>query len=87
MSQSSDFLPRDTDTFIDYQAGRYPISLDSVLAAAKRTPGWNWRSSATQRFDLGDCVLLVVPARRWAYRRQEKISGPRCDNGVVGFQK
>lgn len=47
-----------------------------ALNAARRTPGWNNRSPAIRRFDIGryglDCILYVVPARAWTYRRAER---------------
>ena len=47
-----------------------------ALTAAKRTPGWNNRNPAVRRFEIGcyglGCTLYVVPARAWAYRRQER---------------
>lgn len=44
----------------------------AALAAADRSPGWNNRPRHVQRFDVGTCVLYVVPYRCWAYRRQEQ---------------
>ena len=49
-----------------------PPPILSALAAADRSPGWNNRSREVQRFELGHCVLYVVPFRCWAYRRQEQ---------------
>ena len=49
-----------------------PADVLVSLAAAGRTPGWNNRPRDVQRFDLGQCVLYVVPFRRWVYRRQEQ---------------
>ena len=47
-----------------------------ALTAAKRTPGWNNRSPAIRRFEIGQyglgCTLYVVPARTWTYRRVER---------------
>lgn len=43
-----------------------------ALAAADRSSGWNNRPRDVQRFELGSCLLYVVPFRRWAYRRQEQ---------------
>lgn len=60
---------------------------DDVLAAlerAKRTAGWNMRSDDVQRFillhDPGrvPCRLYVVPARRWIYRRWERLRAARA---------
>ena len=54
---------------------------DDVLAAlerAQRTQGWNNRRGDVQRFELANgygrasCLLYVVPARTWAYRRWER---------------
>ena len=53
---------------------RTPLS-DAVLTAlreADRAPGWNMRSRDVRRFALDDCMLIVVPFRRWAYRRIER---------------
>jgi hypothetical protein len=44
----------------------------AAIAAADRAPGWNNRPRNVQRFELGRCLLYVVPFRRWAYRRQKK---------------
>ena len=43
----------------------------AALLAAERRPGWNNRSGRIERFTLGNCRLIVVPCKRWAYRRQE----------------
>lgn len=47
-----------------------------ALANARRTQGWNNRNPAIRRFEIGryglDCTLYVVPARAWAYRREER---------------
>ena len=47
-----------------------------ALMAADRGPGWNSRAPVIKRFEigfeLGRCVLYIVPASRWAYRTQEK---------------
>lgn len=44
----------------------------AALAAADRSLGWNCRSPAVKRFEIGRCLLYVVPYRRWAFRRQEE---------------
>jgi hypothetical protein len=46
--------------------------LRTALAAARRSPGWNSRPPTVKRFELGACILYVVPFRRWAYRRRER---------------
>ena len=53
---------------------RIPISDDvkRALSEADRTPGWNMRSRDLRRFAMGECTLIVVPFRRWAYRRIEQ---------------
>ncbi len=51
-----------------------PDAVLRALADANRAPGWNNRSRDARRFALGDCTLIVVPFRRWAYRRQEQAS-------------
>lgn len=60
--------------------------LDDVTAAlayAERTAGWNNRRGDVQRFELVNCyghepcLLYVVPARRWAYRRWELAAQDR----------
>ena len=51
---------------------RLPDEVMVALKAAVRAPGWNTRSRDVRRFQLGECVLLVVPFRRWAYRCQEQ---------------
>ncbi|MGH8148222.1 MAG: hypothetical protein ACREPY_18065 [Rhodanobacteraceae bacterium] len=59
---------------------------DEVLAAieqAKRKAGWNNRRGDVQRFTLPNrcghepCLLYVVPARTWAYRRWERQAAER----------
>ena len=48
---------------------------DAVLRAltdARRTPGWNSRRREVKCFQLETCMLIVVPFRRWAYRRMEQ---------------
>lgn len=49
-----------------------PDDVTLALAQADRSPGWNNRSRDVRRFELGECVLYVVPFRRWAYRRTER---------------
>jgi len=49
-----------------------PDDVRHALAAADRVPGWNMRSRDVHRFALGDCTLIVVPFRLWAYRRIER---------------
>lgn len=50
----------------------------AALAYAERTAGWNNRRGDVQRFKLANvyghepCLLYVVPARRWAYRRWDR---------------
>lgn len=54
---------------------RLPASVVLALQAAQRTPGWNNRSATVRRFEIGHgCTLYVVPARVWAYRRQERMA-------------
>jgi hypothetical protein len=48
-----------------------PDELGTALLRARRTCGWNIRPDDVRRFDVGDCLLIVVPARRWIYRRNE----------------
>lgn len=66
---------------------------DDVLAAlerAQRTQGWNNRRDGVQRFELvnvngrAPCLLYVVPARTWAYRRwQRQMQGRQHGRNVV----
>ncbi len=49
-----------------------PDDVLRALANADRSPGWNNRRGDVQRFEMGTCVLYVVPFRRWAYRRTER---------------
>ncbi|MEO8804129.1 MAG: hypothetical protein ABI304_01975 [Rudaea sp.] len=57
---------------------KLPDDVLHALETAKRTAGWNNRRGDVQRFELAKrcghahCVLYVVPARRWAYRRLEQ---------------
>ena len=48
--------------------------LGRALHGAGRVPGWNFRTIPIRRFRLGDCMLIVVPARRFAYNRQERAT-------------
>lgn len=48
-----------------------PDEIQQALAAADRKPGWNNRPREVKQFELGNCLLYVVPYRLWAYRRQE----------------
>lgn len=55
-----------------------PDDVKHALAEADRAPGWNNRSRDVRRFEIGRyglaCTLYVVPYRRWAYRRQERMT-------------
>ena len=51
---------------------RLSDDVQRALANAARSPGWNSRRADVQRFEMGTCVLYVVPFRRWAYRRMER---------------
>ncbi|WP_146217298.1 hypothetical protein [Dyella sp. AtDHG13] len=46
--------------------------LEKLLAATARTPGWNNRPRDIRQYQLGSCVLYVVPYRRWAWHRRER---------------
>ena len=57
---------------------KLPDDVLRALEQAKRTAGWNNRRNTVQRFDLDSgfghgCTLYVVPYRRFAYRRQERM--------------
>ncbi len=60
-----------------------PGEVTAALAYAERTAGWNNRRGDVQRFELVNvyghepCLLYVVPARRWAYRRWERQAAQR----------
>ena len=45
--------------------------IERALRDAGRITGWNLRKVPVLRFRLGDCTLIVVPARTWAYRAWE----------------
>ncbi|MEO5622513.1 MAG: hypothetical protein ABIQ78_03700 [Dokdonella sp.] len=47
-------------------------AIATALKDAKRAPGANNRPRDVGRFDLGACILIVVPFRRWAYRSIER---------------
>ena len=57
---------------------KLPDDVMQAIEQAKRTAGWNNRRGDVQRFELANvyghepCLLYVVPARRWAYRRWEQ---------------
>lgn len=59
---------------------RLPDDVLAALEQARRTAGWNNRRGDVQTFALPNpfghepCVLYVVPARRWAYRRWEQAT-------------
>lgn len=46
------------------------FEVERALADARRSPGWNLRMRDVLKFNLGPCVLFVVPARSWAYRER-----------------
>ena len=60
-----------------------PDDVAAALAYAERSQGWNNRRGNVQRFELANvyghepCLLYVVPARRWAYRRWERLTAER----------
>lgn len=60
-----------------------PDDVTAALAYAERTAEWNYQRSDVQRFELANvyghapCLLYVVPARRWAYRRWERLAAER----------
>jgi hypothetical protein len=62
---------------------KLPDDVRAALAYAERTQGWNNRRGDVQRFTLPNryghepCLLYVVPARRWAYRRWERQASQR----------
>jgi len=66
---------------------KLPDGLLAALERAQRTQGWNNRRDDVQRFELvnvygrAPCVLYVVPARRWAYRRWERQVQERQHEG------
>ena len=50
-----------------------------ALTEADRTPGWNSRAPEIRRFEIAGnfgrgCTLYVVPFRRFAYQRQERLA-------------
>ncbi|MGH8110456.1 MAG: hypothetical protein ACREPL_00725 [Rhodanobacteraceae bacterium] len=56
-----------------------PENVLAALTVTHRATGWNFRPADTIRFDLpnGDgtaCRLYVVPYRRWACRRWERLT-------------
>lgn len=53
---------------------KLPSAVLNALADADRAPGWNNRRRDVKRFRIGDCTLLIVPFRRFAYRRQEQAA-------------
>lgn len=55
-------------------AGGRNFDLRAALAPTARTPGWNNRSPEIRQYELSGCTLYVVPYRRWAYRRQERLA-------------
>lgn len=53
---------------------KLPADVMVAIESAQRRPGWNNRSPEIKRFDLGGCTLYVVPCRRWAYNRRERLA-------------
>lgn len=53
-----------------------PADVVQAIEQARRSAGWNNRKPDVRRFELENrygrapCVLFVVPARCWTYRRQ-----------------
>lgn len=62
---------------------KLPDDVTRAIEQAKRTAGWNNRRGDVQRFALANvqghepCLLYVVPARRWAYRRWDRMTAER----------
>lgn len=62
---------------------KLPHDVIQAIEKAKRTPGWNNRRGDVRRFELVNlygrepCLLYVVPARRWAYQRWDKLRAER----------
>lgn len=63
-----------------------PPIVAEMLERTKRTPGWNNRSDETLPMYLPNmwgrerCMLLIVPASRWARLRYEMRQQP-CRSG------
>lgn len=65
---------------------RLPENVLAALTVTHRAAGWNFRPADTIRFDLPNedgtvCRLLVVPYRRWAYRRWQRDCNARQHGG------
>lgn len=64
-----------------------PKPVIDALAKAARTAGWNNRRGDVLAFALPNrwghepCLLYVVPARTWAYRRWERQVRQRQHGG------
>lgn len=62
---------------------KLPDGVTAALAYAARSPGWNNRRDDVQRFTLPNvygrepCILYVVPCRRWAYWRWQRMADER----------
>jgi len=52
--------------------------LAMAVGEAKRVPGWNFKEGAVRMLGVGACVVFVVPARKWAHRRAEKLQAQRA---------
>lgn len=66
---------------------KLPNDVLTALEQAKCTQGWNNRTGGVRTFELlncrghAPCRLYVVPARRWAYRRWERLVQERQHGG------
>lgn len=51
-----------------------PVEAQRALDAAKKTSALHKQDGTIRRFDLSGCTLFVVPFRRWAMRKQERLT-------------
>ena len=53
---------------------RITPEIRKALALTARARGWAMRDATIRRFEVGTCLLYIVPFRCWANRRMERQS-------------
>ena len=56
-----------------------------AIRDAGRIPGWNFRPAAIQKFQVGNCEVIVVPVRIFADNRKRLLANVcRCERRAPG---
>lgn len=62
------------------------INLESLLALALKTQGWNFREYPPQRVQISKhCELIVIPP--WLWRRRCGVEQPRPQCAPIAFRR